>query len=182
MQFLVDALKFILHCRSVVDKAPLQPYSSALLHAPERSVIRERFERHIDWITTKPVVELDWSPRLTNLCNETSVAPVSFSCDGRLASGSINGAINVWDPVTGALQLKLGHDGRVCLVAFSSDGRLLASGSGDGTVEIWDAATGTPQQTLKGCNLAFSSGGRLLASASCGGVMVGDVSNTAAKQ
>lgn len=153
MLFLDDAKRFILHCRSGVDQAPLQVYSSALLFAPERSVIRETFQRHISWITTKPVVELNWSLCLLTLDgHRDGVESLAFSGDGRLASGSADQTVNIWDAATGALQRTLeGHDDYIMSAASSDDGRLLASSSvsGDKTIKVWDAATGALLRTLK---------------------------------
>ena len=74
------------------------------------------------------------------------VTRVAFSPDGRrLASGSDDNTMKIWDIATGKLQelfsLK-GHDSFVQGVTFSPDGRRLASGSWDEAVKIWDSATG----------------------------------------
>ena len=70
--------------------------------------------------------------------------------DRRLASGSDDKTIRIWDAETGALQQTLeGHTDSVRSVAFSHDGRRLASGSGDKTARIWDAETGAQQQMLE---------------------------------
>ena len=80
-----------------------------------------------------------------------SVESVAFgaSGDGRLllASGSSDGTVRIWDPMTGAAIGKplTGRAEWATAVAFCthSDGRLLlASGSSDGTVRIWDPMTG----------------------------------------
>jgi WD40 repeat protein len=56
--------------------------------------------------------------------------------DGRLASGSDDGIIKIWDPVTGKLQATLeGHSGAVRALAVLPDGRL-ASGAAS-TIMIW---------------------------------------------
>ena len=67
-----------------------------------------------------------------------------------LASGSDDGTVRVWDPVTGKPQGSplRGHTSGVNSVAFGvgPDGRLLlASGSDDGTVRVWDPVTGRPE-------------------------------------
>jgi hypothetical protein len=71
--------------------------------------------------------------------------------DGRtlLATGSGDGTVRLWDPVTGTPVSRplTGHTDTVLAVAALPvpDGRtLLASGSGDRTVRLWDPTTGTP--------------------------------------
>jgi WD40 repeat protein len=98
---------------------------------------------------------------------------VAFSADGqRLASGSNDETVKIWDVATGAcVQTLEGHSGWVHSVAFSADGQRLASGSDDMTAKIWDAATGACLQTLEGhgdrvSSVAFSADGQRLASGS----------------
>ncbi|MFC8826813.1 NACHT and WD repeat domain-containing protein, partial [Streptomyces sp. NPDC057137] len=69
--------------------------------------------------------------------------------DGRtlLAAGGDDGAVRIWDPLTGTAfgEPLRGHIGGVfAVVAFTApDGRtLLAAGGNDGTVRIWDPVTG----------------------------------------
>jgi WD40 repeat protein len=87
--------------------------------------------------------------------------------DRRLASGSSDKTVRIWNAETGALQQTLkSHTGSVYSVAFSQDGRRLASSSSDKTVQIWNAETGAPQQTLEVgttlTKLSFSLDGSVL--------------------
>jgi WD40 repeat protein/serine/threonine protein kinase len=99
-------------------------------------------------------------------------ASVAFSPDGkRLASGSWDNTVAVWDTTSGqeAITLK-GHTDAVLCVTFSPDGKRLASASQDGTVKVWDATSGQEVLTLRGHagalhSVAFSPDGRRLASA-----------------
>ena len=98
---------------------------------------------------------------------------MAFSPDGqRLASGSDDGTVKLWDSATGKeLFARKGHDDLVYSVAFSPDGQRLASGSKDKTVKIWDSVTGKELFSLKGhahevFGLAFSPDGQRLASGS----------------
>ena len=103
------------------------------------------------------------------------VRSVAFSPDGkRLASGSRDNTIKLWDTATGKELLTLkGHSeyAYVWSVAFSPDGKRLASGSIDRTIKIWDTATGKELLALKGHSsqvnsVAFSPDGKRLASGS----------------
>jgi serine/threonine protein kinase len=101
-----------------------------------------------------------------------SVLAVAYSPDGRrLASGSADRTVKIWDSATGKDLLTLnGHvSGPIVSVAFSPDGRRLAAGS-FGAVKIWDSVTGEALVSLNGGNVvegvAFSPDGKRLATES----------------
>src|SRR5262249_30285003 len=72
------------------------------------------------------------------------VHAVAYSPDGlRLASGSQDNTLKVWDAGSGQDLLTLeGHTDWVSDVAYSPDGSRIASGSSDRTLKVWDAANG----------------------------------------
>ncbi|MGA9599365.1 MAG: TIR domain-containing protein [Methylocystis sp.] len=70
--------------------------------------------------------------------------------DGRLASGSLDDTIRLWDLTTGAETARLeGHAGPVYALCLLPDGRL-ASGSGDATIRLWDPTKGVEIAKLEG--------------------------------
>ena len=79
-----------------------------------------------------------------------AVRSLAFLGEGRLASGSNDKTIKIWNTETGGCVRTLaGHTGAVRSLASLGDGRL-ASGSYDKTIKIWNIETGDCVRTLEG--------------------------------
>ena len=116
----------------------------------------------------------DSFPELRTFTGHSSyVNSVAWSPDGsRVASGSDDNTIKIWDVATGFLvQNFTGHSQDVTSVAWSPDGSRVASGSSDSTIKIWDVATGFLVQNFTGhsrvvTSVAWSPDGSRVASGS----------------
>jgi serine/threonine protein kinase len=80
------------------------------------------------------------------------VLTVAWSPDStRVASGSDNSTVQVWDAATGQTLLTYSeHTSAVYAVAWSRDELSIVSGSADKTVQVWEAATGQLVSTYGG--------------------------------
>ena len=99
------------------------------------------------------------------------VIGLAFSADGsRLASGSWDGQIRVWDLERGRAASRVieGHADAVHAVRFLPDGKLLASAGTDKTARLWELSTGKQVRVMRGHEAAIwamdvSDDGKLLA-------------------
>src|SRR5262249_34552256 len=96
---------------------------------------------------------------------------LAYSPDGKkLASGSQDGTVKVWDVETGReLRCYTAHGDSVRAVAFTSDGKMIASAGGDKEIRLWDPNTPKDIRTLAGhteyiTSLAFSPDDKQLVS------------------
>lgn len=89
--------------------------------------------------------------------------------DGKLASGSCDGTVRIWDVVGGVcLQTLKGSRQTVLALAALPDGKL-ASGSADRLIRVWDIASGACVRSITGhtrdvCALAVLPNGHLVSS------------------
>ncbi|KZP23443.1 hypothetical protein FIBSPDRAFT_1042895 [Athelia psychrophila] len=141
-------LKFVEVFAPTLARSTPHIYLSCMHFAPRVSVIKQRCTRALkNILIVESGMDDNWPAFRQVFEGHTDcVMSVAFSPDGqRLASGSQDGAIRIWDAQTGTLVAGpfKGHTGWVLSVVFSPDGQHIASGSADNTLRIWDAQTGT---------------------------------------
>ncbi len=116
-------------------------------------------------------IQLSRNQKLSITLNGHSgpVRSLVFSSDGKLASGSEDKTVRVWDGTTGQqLWASDAHKDGILAVTFSSDGKKLASASKDKTVKLWDVITAQQLVELVGhkfevSTVAFSPDGKTVA-------------------
>jgi len=106
---------------------------------PPRLVIWDSLEK-------KPVRELDIQE------DARGITHIAWSPERqRLATGSINGDLALWDVVQGEGILNFGaHNGEIFQCDWSSEGKRLVSSGEDNLVRIWDAKTGRQVRRFPG--------------------------------
>jgi WD40 repeat protein len=117
-------------------------------HADDRC----RPRRTIGCATRRMPPRLCWRNRSPHLDNFSADAVTALCVlpDGRLASGSGDHTIRLWDVTAGAETARLeGHSDVVTALCVLPDGRL-ASGSGDQTIRLWDVTAGAETARLEG--------------------------------
>ncbi|CAG8030064.1 unnamed protein product [Penicillium salamii] len=146
--FVYDVKRFMLHCRSTIEVAPLQIYRSALIYCPYESMVRKQNGHLISGWSTLASMDTNWSPLLQTLQDNGSCEriDVALSSDGKLVASSKG---SVWDTNTGTLLKTFDTNGKGHAVTFSHDGNHVMIFSFLGEVEVWDVPTGSLVQKIQ---------------------------------
>jgi WD40 repeat protein len=112
-----------------------------------------------------------WQVKYTLKGHSNWIRPLAFSPDAqRLASGSVDHSIRVWNMQSGLVERKIDREAMNGIngLSFTPDGLLIASANDDLLVHIWNLADGSELATLSGATqnlnfIAFSPDGAYLA-------------------
>jgi WD40 repeat protein len=127
VETLADAYQFARHNQFIADLAPLQLYASALVFAPDLSIINNLFKPCMPlWLLSPPKVEGSWHGDKLKLEGHTAYTiAMSFSLDDKiLGTCSQDGTTRLWDTTDASCSLTVSHgNGNYCpqAIAFSSD-------------------------------------------------------------
>lgn len=167
------------------DAARRQSYSAniaaafAALRADEYQQLRTRLAaaapEHRGWEWRFLTGMAERSDRTTLAHNDMIFAFASSPDGKRLATGSGDGTMAVWDAESGACQRRIDGfpDAGVAALAFDPGGTWILSGSQDGAVRIWDTASGEIVREVfnagsRVLHVAWGQGGRIAISAENG--------------
>ncbi|KDQ11677.1 hypothetical protein BOTBODRAFT_189671 [Botryobasidium botryosum FD-172 SS1] len=158
-----------------IEEHPLFLYRFALPFAPPSSAVYKQFFQHKAMPRVMGGNFTSWASLAQLESTLSTVYSIAFSPDGlRIASGSFDEQIRIWDVATGAALLApfRGHGDVIYSVAFSPNGSRIVSASADRTIRVWDVNTGAevfaPLQGHGGAVLcaAFSPDGSTIVSGS----------------
>ncbi|KAJ3579308.1 hypothetical protein NPX13_g1259 [Xylaria arbuscula] len=181
-----DAKRFMLKNAHILESAPLQLYSSAILFSPQESIMRQSFEHNTNGTRILTGSSSSWERGFQTF--DCTCKGVIFSPNGESLIMYSDSVVEIRNATTGQLELKLeGHaDDIVSMALFYGTG-FLATGSIDKTIRLWKIATGKNDCILEGHEgrvdiLVFSPCGSLLASFSGFTLRLWDVASRQVKR
>ncbi|KAL6799943.1 hypothetical protein J3E68DRAFT_435436 [Trichoderma sp. SZMC 28012] len=174
-----DAKRFIQTNVATFDKAPLQIYSSALIFAPEKSIVRSVFKSSIPtWLYSLPSMQSHWDPCLATFEDQNMRDADIIAIHGGdrfLSYPGREGEMKIWDARTLSC-VAIYEDVMYKSVRVSSDGAEILYISRSKGLQIMDASTRSCIAEYNGHTdeirrAMFSADGQYLASGSKDGTL-----------
>jgi WD40 repeat protein len=168
VEVIADAYQFARHNQFIADLAPLQLYASALVFAPDSSIIKTLSKPCMpSWLLTPPKMEGTWPSDAFRFEGHTSyITAIAFSPDDKLlGTCSLDGTTRIWDTIDASCSLMVSYDGPCSLmvthdehkhfpdaIAFSSDSSKFAVAyvkKGSPIKVVVTTRTGTSLRTMQ---------------------------------
>ncbi|KAL7926408.1 hypothetical protein ACQKWADRAFT_328206 [Trichoderma austrokoningii] len=166
-KFVHDASRFMQYHSQIIENAPMQIYSSAILFNPTESLVRSNFIGKLSsWITSTPEKDSHWSPCLQvieaifpeavdirdkiHVLNHTEVVyDARFSSDSQHLLSVTSSLMTLWDIISGEIIWTSNIGGlqtKPSKLRVSRNGKFLAVYLGDGSLQTWNIAEATKCQ------------------------------------
>ncbi|KAI6768499.1 hypothetical protein HG531_010688 [Fusarium graminearum] len=185
-ELVIDAWRFVLTHRSILDTAPLQLYNYALIFSPNTSTTKRFFEKEIpNYIEADAPAFQNWDACLQTipLADTFSLSTMEFSPDGNLMLVAVSyGKFSILNSSTGGIVASLDNYGPdIQNATWHPSGQQFAVLTPE-QVHIGDLSERNPVITYKSQgrppdNLSFSPDGQLLASRDYISIHIWDVWN-----
>jgi WD40 repeat protein len=180
LEFLLDTRRFILTNQSIIKKAPLQTYCSALIFTTEKSCVKEIYKGDmLRWIVQVPQIQADWGAALARLEGHSMpINTIAFLLDGQkpvslstasrpiLSAGYGKNVFMMWDVESGTELNTLEIPGPVSAIVFPPGSKRVSLGTLDGVVLQEEAVVKLKGNDKPFNYVAFSSDGSQMASCS----------------
>ncbi|EHK48808.1 hypothetical protein TRIATDRAFT_10225, partial [Trichoderma atroviride IMI 206040] len=122
-KFVYDASRFMQYHSRIIETAPMQIYSSAVLFSPTESLVRSDFIGNLSsWITSTPATDRHWSSCLQIIETKDPVAVNSRDMNLLILNHSSED-VEIWDITLGQRIHVLNHAETVRDPVFSSDSK-----------------------------------------------------------
>jgi WD40 repeat protein len=131
----------------IIETAPMQIYSSAVLFSPTESLVRSNFIGKLSsWITSTPAKDSHWSPCLQVIEANNPVAVNSRDMNLLILSHNVED-VEIWDIALGQRTRVLSHTEIVCDAVFTSDPKHVLTVTSSQLI-FWDISSGTLMRSI----------------------------------
>ncbi|KAJ5219668.1 hypothetical protein N7468_008872 [Penicillium chermesinum] len=185
MKRIQDACRFIQQNGTIIQQAPMQTYSSALIFTPMKSLTRlSHFDQKSKWLLRDPKMDQNWGSCLQTIELLRLAKQIEWSHDGKRLAAILNEAhhsVIIWDPFSGQRLSVLDVEGiEVSTMAWSPKyiEQLTVVESSTSQIQTWDTDTGKciavfrPSATDMGYpdHICWSRNSTWLAASGCKGI------------